>query len=107
MAVEKTDAEIAEERKWRIERQRHRFRVALGVIVLLVLMYFVIAPISAAYGQPLSLPPVELVMIFLAIVSFPAFGVHLGVADVARAIVTRVRIVDPSAQRESGGNTDR
>jgi hypothetical protein len=91
----KDDAGMVEERRLRIEQQRHRFRFAIGIVALIVLMYFVVAPISAAYGQPLALPQLELVVIILTLVSFSAFGVRLSAAEILGKLGTglsRVKI---------------
>jgi hypothetical protein len=104
MAAEQHDADQIAQRRWEIERQRHRFRAALLIVFLLLTMYFVVAPLSAAYGKPLELPRIELVMIFMALVSFPAFGVQFGAAGVMRSLANRINI--SVAPTPKGGDSD-
>jgi hypothetical protein len=102
------DAALIEERRWRIERQRWRFRGALLLASGLFAMYFGVAPISAAYGRPLELPRVEIVVIFLALISAPAFGVTGGaLAKAVASFPARVRItLQPAPEALTGGDED-
>ena len=102
------DDMLAERRRWELERQRWRFRGALVLTSGLFAMYFGVAPISAAYGRPLELPRLEFLALFLALVSFSAFGVKpTALFTGLTSLLARVRItVTPAPEALTGGADD-
>lgn len=55
----------AEERRFRLERQRWAFRAGLAVLAVVCAMYFIAQPILSAFGHPINLPDGRVVFVIV------------------------------------------
>jgi hypothetical protein len=98
------DEAVREERRWKIERERWRFRSALALASGIFTMYFGVAPIAAVGGYHIVLPRIEYVLIFLAVVSAPAFGVTpAALSKSVSPLLSRIKITIAPAPPDQGG----
>lgn len=92
-----------EERKLKALRGRVVLILSVFIVTVIVIMYFIVQPVMAAYGKRLDLPDGRMVFVLLAMA---AAGLALIPASALVSILSGVKITFGDPNKPPPGGTD-